>query len=216
MKALARKYAIRFSIKAVLAVVAVLCLALMCFRHIARIDQEQQKAISLIEQEGAFVAFDYNRGSLSNRVLARLWRTLTGRDSLASVVTVQLSSHKVIDGSATTPSDLSIDFSDHDLALLAPFPDVEVLALGHTQISNCGILYLSQFANLRELHLDSTSIDDNAIVFLSAMKNLRILTLTHTDISDKGSKKLEEALPDTLIWGPAEKGHGSQARDSDR
>ena len=62
-----------------------------------------------------------------------------------------------------------------------------------------GLKHLKSLTSLRWLSLDNTQVTDAGLEHLKDLTNLGDLDLRGTQVTDAGVKKLEAALPDTLI-----------------
>jgi|GEM_PF-4998688 len=91
----------------------------------------------------------------------------------------------------------SIDFSgdvqinDKDLVFLPSFPELEILHLSKTSITNIGLKNISLLAKLETLTLSNTKINDEGLGNIVNLTNISILNLKDTKISDEGLKYLK-------------------------
>ncbi len=114
-------------------------------------------------------------------------------------------------------------FIDDDLAHLRGLPELELLFLQDTQVSDAGLVHLRKLrklrwlvlfdrkvtdsgleqlkvlSNLEYLYLDGTLITDDGLSQLTEMTNLKHLSLRGTQVTDEGIHKLRRALPRTDI-----------------
>ena len=78
------------------------------------------------------------------------------------------------------------------------FPNLVVLGLGRTWITNAGVTELPKLPQLAVLDLSGTAITDEAAESLSAMQGLRTLLVSDTKLGDAGIQHLT-ALPSLEI-----------------
>jgi hypothetical protein len=78
-------------------------------------------------------------------------------------------------------------------------PDVQIISLRHTNISNDGLVHLATLQKLADLDLAETGIDDAGLVHLAAIKSLRRLNLTAAKVTEAGIARLKAALPELEV-----------------
>ena len=76
--------------------------------------------------------------------------------------------------------------SDEQLRYLPHIPDVRVLCLWNSTVSNNGLRYCEGLSNLRRLHLAHSQITDQGLLYLQHMHDLKWLDLADTAITDEG------------------------------
>ena len=59
---------------------------------------------------------------------------------------------------------------------------------------------LAVFGKLQVLNLSNTPITDNGVIYLIRLHGLKALHLKNTQITDEGIRRLQEALPETMIY----------------
>jgi hypothetical protein len=83
------------------------------------------------------------------------------------------------------------DLSDDDMGYVALLPDLEILILNRTKITDTGLIHvLRQLTRLRDVDLSETHVTVKAIGYLKNQKNLRKLTLDGISITDEGLQQL--------------------------
>jgi serine/threonine protein kinase/Leucine-rich repeat (LRR) protein len=87
---------------------------------------------------------------------------------------------------------------NEDLAGLVDFPNLEVLYLSGTPLTDDALVYIGQLRHLRELTLFSTRITDAGLAHLHELTKLQSLHLAMTDITDDGLAHL--ATMKQLEW----------------
>lgn len=85
------------------------------------------------------------------------------------------------------------DIYDRDLALLSNFPELRILYLEHTSISDDGLCLLSGLSDLRSLCLEWTAITDAGLKHLQRLPRLRRLNLCFTKITGRGFSGFKSA-----------------------
>lgn len=94
-------------------------------------------------------------------------------------------------------------FTDADLkslqGRLKEQPDLEVLVLRGTLVTDAGLVHLQGLKRLRLLHLAGTQVTDAGLVHLQGLTQLRSLDLTGTQVTEEGVANLQVALPDCRI-----------------
>lgn len=88
---------------------------------------------------------------------------------------------------------------DQDLACLGSFESLEQLWLYDTRTTDLGLKHLRDLTRLRVLVLGKTEITDRGLNELAHLTSLRELYLYPADVSDLAVKRLQDALPGTLI-----------------
>lgn len=97
------------------------------------------------------------------------------------------------------------EFGDDDLALLLDFPEIEVVDLTGTRISDEGLPKLRQLHKLREVILDATHVTDSGINEISTLPSLERLFLRMSadyegfahqpDVSDQAVREIRAERP---------------------
>ncbi len=81
--------------------------------------------------------------------------------------------------------------TDDGLAVLANLPNLEWLALNHTQITDGGLEHIQSLSNLRRLWLADTQVGDEGLGHLSGLKGLEGLWLGNTLVTNAGLEHLQ-------------------------
>jgi uncharacterized membrane protein len=90
---------------------------------------------------------------------------------------------------------------DKDLAVIATFPNLEILNLNFTAIGGQGLVSLARLENLRSLSLAGTSIKADDLEAVLSLPKLAQVYIWNTKISQAEIKGLEEKFPDVQIIG---------------
>ncbi len=81
---------------------------------------------------------------------------------------------------------------DASLCHLASFPNLLILDLSGTDVSDAGLARLTVLPHLRELYLDYTCITGPGLTHLRNIKRLEILGLSCSDVNDEAVKPLTD------------------------
>lgn len=96
------------------------------------------------------------------------------------------------------------NIGDAGIAHLKNLAQIEYLSLGETQVTSTGLQHLNGLTSLRVLSLYKTPVTDTGLGQLRGLQNLELLTLQQTQVTDEGVRKLQEALPQLVIYGKPE------------
>jgi hypothetical protein len=179
---------LRFSIRSLLAVVAVVCLLLGWWSSSA---MKQARAAAAITSLGGNVTYDYQSRTgvfIRNATPSGpIWlRSLLGRDWFDTVHGVGLpGQRKVFDG----------DIASELLGL----PHTRSLQLDMTRVGDRTLKSVRRMSKLIHLSLFATQITDDGLPNLYGLKNLTALDVRHTALTAKGIAQLRAALPDCKI-----------------
>jgi hypothetical protein len=91
--------------------------------------------------------------------------------------------------------------ADAYMPYLFAFPNLEVLRLGASGITNDGLRAMPAFRRLKEIYLFGNPITDEGLVELGRMPTLEVVGVEGSGISDGGVKILAESLPRLLKAG---------------
>jgi hypothetical protein len=80
---------------------------------------------------------------------------------------------------------------DDALAHLRDLPDVHVLVLARSQVTDAGLAQLAGLASLRTLVLNQTNVTDKGVAELKGLTELRELALDETPVTDAGLEHLQ-------------------------
>jgi hypothetical protein len=83
------------------------------------------------------------------------------------------------------------EFGDVEATYLKELPNLKVLSLSNTQVSDAGLEQLKRLANLKILWLDNTQVSDAGLEHLEGLTNLERLSLRNTQVSAAGLERLE-------------------------
>lgn len=84
-------------------------------------------------------------------------------------------------------------FGDDDLRLLQPLPNLEVIEITSTQVTDAGIGHLSRQFAVRRLQLACPQVTDQAMAHLEMLFKLEELILNSTQVSDAALRLLPES-----------------------
>lgn len=117
---------------------------------------------------------------------------------------------------------VSIDFAAHPefrddwLKHVRVFPELSVVRLSGTAVSDAGIEYLLQLPQLRELSLDRTQITDAGLKKLTRLKQLKSLDLSDTQVSAEAVAELRKVLPQLKVVATARQASSVEETSADR
>ncbi|MBS0267051.1 MAG: hypothetical protein JSS02_34315 [Planctomycetes bacterium] len=74
-------------------------------------------------------------------------------------------------------------------------PNVQIISLRHTNISNAGLAHLKSLESLTDLDLAETNIDDTGLDHLAGIQSLRRVNVTASKVTAAGIARLKAALP---------------------
>lgn len=92
--------------------------------------------------------------------------------------------------------------TDAGLARLQGLTGLQGLHLQGTEITDAGLVYLHALAGLQELVLDDTKVTDAGLIHLQGLTDLQCLFLDGTQVTDAELAHLRKALPNCRITGP--------------
>lgn len=90
-------------------------------------------------------------------------------------------------------------FSDADVDLLLAFPDVRVIVLSHTQITDRGLIKLACLNRLVRLDVHGTKVSGESLRHFVACRELKEFDIRDTKVDERVFTLLKEALPDCWI-----------------
>lgn len=199
-----RRRWLRFSLRTLLVVTALLCIWLAVVSTRAR---KQARAIARMEQFRWGVGYDFQLGESGNwtgktEPSAPAWlRKGVGEEYFRRVAIVNVDQ----------PSDPSNDdlavladlrgvkqitlydrkrITDAGLAHLSGMTDLRKLALNGTSVTGPGLRHIAQLRKLELLSLDNTPVTDEGLAHLRDLRSLKMLFMSDTKISDEGLRQL--------------------------
>jgi hypothetical protein len=89
--------------------------------------------------------------------------------------------------------------TDEDLSLFRDFPYVQILDLSHTGIGDAGLEHLAGLEALESLDLSHTGVGDAGLAHLGGLEALEGLTVVGTMISDAALDVFRRAHPSVRI-----------------
>jgi hypothetical protein len=180
---------LRFSLRALLLVVTLGCLALGSVYTQVVVQAARVKALV---QGGVFVELSEPTGTLA--VVRRYAAMLFGEEGFYDVVRLHYGQFYLAPaGQGRRPSSKPV--TDGDLACLSAFRKLSRLNLTGTQVTDNAISYLVPLESLHVLVLDNTSISDAAVPALTKMRNLQLLQVVGTRLTGRGLEQLRQRMP---------------------
>jgi Leucine Rich repeat len=145
--------------------------------------REERKAIEAIRALRGHVWYDYDYHNVGPSGPAWL-RKLLGDNYFSEVDAVVFSIFGV---------------RDADLVHLKGLPQLHVLDLSGTQVTDDGLLYVNGLITLQHLDLSNTRITDAGLVNLKGLAELQCLLVQDTQVTHAGVEELGKALPNCRI-----------------
>ena len=90
--------------------------------------------------------------------------------------------------------------TDAGLMHLKGLTKLQILGLRGTDVTDAGLKHLKGLMKLQVLFIDSTKVTDAGLVHLEGLTKLEWLHLKGTKVTDAGLKKLQQALPNCMIF----------------
>jgi hypothetical protein len=191
MKMTWRRY-FQFSLRSFLIFVAVFSIGLGWLETNAR---KQHYSIERIQQLGGRVRFDYERNSPDDpddgwspidQVPWPAWLGESrGRYLFATVEAIYLN---------------DCDLGDEALSHASTFPDLLVLSVDSSMVTDSGVKSIRSLQNLDGLFIVHCKLTDSAIDDIACLRSLRTLGVFGNDITREGEAALRKALPDCKIY----------------
>jgi hypothetical protein len=95
--------------------------------------------------------------------------------------------------------ELSGQFTNKSLIILATMPNLRRLCLSDTRITDDGFARISQLRNLELLSFRKMRISDAELKQIESLKRLKTLSLAETDVTNAGVERLRKVIPDCSI-----------------
>ena len=172
----------QFSLRTLLAVMALASVASAWLAHERNEVRRRAEIIATIEKLGGFVMCDERRP-----FRPRWLGPLLGDKSPGEVAVVSLEN----------------DITDADMYLLDGLTEVEGLYLDNCRITDAGLARLSGLTKLRMVDLYHTRITDAGLIHLAGLTKLESLNVGETQITDQGIRELRGSLPSLRTLVPA-------------
>lgn len=171
---------VQFSLRTVLLLVTLLCVALSVWVVPA---ERQRRAVQAIEALGGSVEYA-GPDPFSTEVFPKpLLRRYLPPDYFDDVDVVSLNASRI---------------TDKDLAYLQKMTSLQKLFLDDTQITDSGLAHLEGLKGLQRLNLIGTKITDSGLVRLKGMTNMEWLAVDNTRVADAGLVHLQ-AMTDLKV-----------------
>lgn len=165
-----RRRWLRYSLRALLALTTLMCLALGWFVNKC---ERQRRAVAAIEELGGSVEFEEREGEPG--ALEAWLRERLPRSYFDDVDAVTLSDDQLTDSDLACVEDLS---SLHELAMFSP------------QITDAGLQHIAGLTALQELDLSGTQITDVGLQHLPNLTSVQRLDLSETKMTEAGLQHL--------------------------
>ena len=176
----------QFRLRTLLVAILVLSLPLSWFAVEVEKTKRQRKIGAIIEGAGSTVSYEDAEPSVLQRI-----REFLGDDSVTRVVTAVLVNEEWVNEKGEVVNAGRDEFGDDEATYLKELPNLEILSLSNTQVSDAGLEHLKGLTNLKILWLDNTQITGSGLEHLKGLTNLEWLSLRNTQVSDAGLEHLE-------------------------
>jgi hypothetical protein len=195
----------QFTIRSLLALAVAVAIPCGWFAAEMKAAWEQKAATEAIVKLGGAVAWP------ESQVPGPPWlRNLVGDDLLVNVTLVSLRRRPGFDDAVLTrveelPQLEMLDLSntavtDAGLKHLESLARLGYLDLAGTQVSDAGLEHLKGLRELRRLWLSHAKVSDAGLEYLKGLTKLQWLALDSTKVSDEGVQRLRQALPNCRIF----------------
>lgn len=194
MTATPKRRRFQFSLKAMLLVTTLVCLAFAWLAYERNEVRKREADIAAIEKLGCLIEFD-----CTQPFRPKWLRPFLGDKSTGEVDTVIFYRGNVTDADLvhiegmTKIKRLDIhgqQVTDAGLARLAALRNLELLDLHGSQITDAGLAHLAGQKKLNRLYLYDTKITDAGVAHLAGLSELKHLDLSRTETTDAGLEQL--------------------------
>lgn len=210
-----RRRWLTYSLRTLLFLMLLTCLASAWFTKERRSARAQLDAVGRIREMDGKVYYDYQRTAGGGWDLkaphpSPAWLVdLVGTEFGRRVVWVNLAATKVTDKelvcleSLTSTEFLLLQYgavTDDGLLHVSRLTRLKHLHLNSNGITSKGLAHLAALTKLETLDLSSTSIGDGSLLHLEQLTNLRTLYLRDTSLSEQALAELKRSLPKCEIY----------------
>lgn len=176
---MANSHRLRISLRAILALFALVCVVAAVASNDAR---RQQRAVKWIKENGGTVSYDESyvdeiTGTIRDKKLVtpKWLREIIGYDYFYSIVSVDLANRNLADISplANLPAVIRLDLSSNQISDIRPLEQIEqleTLKLHDNQLSECDSLY--RLGDVRFLTISGNPLDADSIEEWRAWRRL--------------------------------------------
>jgi len=183
---------------------ALLCLASIWLAYQGCVARNQRLVVQAIRDLGGEVIYDYEaKNDLIGMPVSppgpEWLRDIVGDDWFRSVHYVRLQGKAVTNDSLPCLERLShlraillINTSVTDLSFLRRLPELEVLEVYRSPVSDDGLRVLPELRSLHLLDLSETHITDEGLRFVGRLPNLQVLRVNRTRITNAGLRHLRD------------------------
>lgn len=182
----------RYSVGAMLALVTGICIWLAIQTNAAR---QQRKAVDAIVALGGQVRYDFEGGGIFELMVSPglkpkerpgpSWlRTLIGDDYFQTVTGVDLRGREV---------------TDSDLRWISSLPNLNILLVMRTKISDVSMSRIGKLSQLKILVLRDNDITDQGLAQLHRLRHLEQLNVINTRVTPEGVTRLKREVGPILI-----------------
>ncbi len=189
----------RISLKALLATIAVGCVA---GGYYANRFHQQRRVIQMVTHRGGQIG--YERADAAPRIPpARLDRWLLRDIDEIVLFFAPVSDHDLaVLRHCRRLERLNLDYTsvgDQGLAHIAALSSLVQLGLKHTRVTDAGIHHLTRLAHLESLRLDGNPLTDSGLEQLITLPAIRYLSVRQTRVSPAAVERFRLAKPNCYV-----------------
>jgi hypothetical protein len=170
--------------------------------------KRQKEALAAIEEAGGSVGYEFYTPPSGGNPRGPAWlRTPLGNDFFNDPVGASLIDDTEMERLKDLPQ-LQLLLLDHSritdagLASLAELSELQSLLLDKTPITDAGLEHLAGLSQLQSLSLDNTRVTDVGLVHLARLSQLRTLWLKNIKVTDSGGRTpYHPAMPGPPLLG---------------
>lgn len=225
-----RRRWLRFSLRSLLLLIAVVAVSLGWLIHKAR---QEGIAVAALKEMGCDVTYGNNNAHQGSPTVLERLRKLLGESESRNVTKVIGSKSQITDAGMVHVQGLTqlqtlwlndTQVADAGLAHLVGLTQLQYLWLNDTQITDAGLVNLRGLTQLHSLVLsyakvtdtglaclgglteleylciDGTQVTDAGLEHLQGLSRLKYLDLTATQVTDAEVQQLQKALPNCIIF----------------
>ena len=178
----------QFSLRSLLVLVVVVAVPFSWLGIEIKRTKRQGDAVAAIEKFGGTVEYDWQGDANGKRVRnaqpqgPKWLRALLGVDIFGQVRSIEAREVDLEHDQMLTNN----HFTDADLENIRDMPQVEVLSIGLSDVTDAGLWHLEGFGHLRHLELFGTKATDAGLGHLAKLGQLQELNLWETQVTDAG------------------------------
>lgn len=191
----------RFTIRAALVLMTLLCVALVLWSLYIDPYRRQANAVQRIRDLGGTVSERTAEGPAWQRWLVE---TVLGPQSYSEATTIELAQPEIPEqlqsqlGKLPWVEALVLDgagVDDRVVLALLPGEHVEYLSLRYTEVSDTALMAAARFPALKRLKVTGASVTDEGLEALAQSESLEELFIRWTDVTEEGIAEFKRRRP---------------------